>query len=33
LAKGYYGASIMPVAIVEELHKRLPQMDLFNFYG
>ena len=33
LAKGYYGASIMPVAIVEELRRRLPEMDLFNFYG
>jgi fatty-acyl-CoA synthase len=33
LAKGYYGASIMPVAIVEELRRRLPEMALFNFYG
>jgi fatty-acyl-CoA synthase len=33
LSKGYYGASIMPVAIVEELRRRLPEMDLFNFYG
>lgn len=33
LAKGYYGASIMPVAIVEELVRRLPQMRLWNFYG
>ncbi|MGY1673039.1 acyl-CoA synthetase [Geodermatophilus sp. SYSU D00710] len=33
LAKGYYGASIMPVAVVEELRRRLPGMALFNFYG
>ncbi len=33
LAKGYYGASIMPVATVEELRRRLPGMALFNFYG
>ncbi|MGY1715043.1 acyl-CoA synthetase [Geodermatophilus sp. SYSU D01106] len=33
LAKGYYGASIMPVATVEELSRRLPGMALFNFYG
>jgi fatty-acyl-CoA synthase len=33
LKKGYYGASIMPVAIVKELLERLPGMRLFNFYG
>jgi fatty-acyl-CoA synthase len=33
LATGYYGASIMPVSIVEELRTRLPHMALFNFYG
>jgi fatty-acyl-CoA synthase len=33
LATGYYGASIMPVAVVEELRRRLPDMALFNFYG
>ncbi|SNS15939.1 fatty-acyl-CoA synthase [Geodermatophilus pulveris] len=33
LAKGYYGASIMPVATVEELSRRLPGMALFNCYG
>ena len=33
LATGYYGASIMPVAVVEELRRRLPGMALFNFYG
>tara|TARA_R110002020_G_scaffold475452_1_gene710127 strand:- start:4979 stop:6559 length:1581 start_codon:yes stop_codon:yes gene_type:complete len=30
---GYYGASIMPTAIIEELMQRLPNMRLFNFYG
>jgi fatty-acyl-CoA synthase len=33
LRKGYYGASIMPVAIIEELLRRLPEMRLWNFYG
>jgi hypothetical protein len=33
LAKGYYGPSIMPIAIVEELRRRLPRMHLFNFNG
>lgn len=33
LRKGYYGASIMPRPIIEELSKRLPQMRLFNYYG
>ena len=33
LTKGYYGASVMPVAIVEELVRRLPDMRLWNFYG
>lgn len=33
LSAGYYGASIMPTAIVEELAQRLPGMRLFNFYG
>lgn len=33
LKKGYYGASVMPVAIVEELVRRLPGMGLWNFYG
>ncbi len=33
LAKGYYGASIMPTAVIEELAERLPQMRLWNFYG
>ncbi len=33
LQAGYYGASIMPVAVIEELSRRLPHMRLFNFYG
>ncbi|TPG88630.1 long-chain-fatty-acid--CoA ligase [Brevibacillus laterosporus] len=33
LQKCYYGAAIMPVEIVKELSKRLPQSRLYNFYG
>ena len=33
LNAGYYGASIMPTAVIEELAARLPNMRLFNFYG
>lgn len=33
LVKGYYGASIMPTAIIEELLQRLPGLRLWNFYG
>jgi fatty-acyl-CoA synthase len=33
LRKGYYGASIMPVAVMRELTERLPKMRLWNFYG
>ncbi|GGA17338.1 fatty acyl-CoA synthetase [Neptunicoccus cionae] len=33
LDAGYYGASIMPTAIIEELMQRLPNMRLWNFYG
>jgi fatty-acyl-CoA synthase len=33
LRKGYYGASIMPVAVMRELIERLPQMRLWNLYG
>ena len=33
LRKGYYGASIMPVAVMRELIERVPQMRLWNFYG
>jgi fatty-acyl-CoA synthase len=33
LRKGYYGASPMPVAVLEELSARLPDVSLWNFYG
>lgn len=33
LRKGYYGASIMPVAVLQELAARLPQVRLWNLYG
>lgn len=33
LAKGYYGASIMPVEVLKEIADRLPGIALFNFYG
>ncbi|MFL5251117.1 MAG: fatty acyl-CoA synthetase [Myxococcales bacterium] len=33
LSKGYYGASIMPVAVLEEIGRRLPNVRLWNFYG
>ncbi|MEZ5290563.1 MAG: acyl-CoA synthetase [Vicinamibacterales bacterium] len=33
LRKGYYGASIMPVAVMHEIVERLPQMRLWNLYG
>ena len=33
LRKGYYGASIMPTAVIEELLERLPGLNLWNFYG
>ena len=33
LRKGYYGASIMPVAVMRELIARIPQMRIWNFYG
>lgn len=33
LTKGYYGASIMPVAVIEELARCLPQLRLWNVYG
>jgi fatty-acyl-CoA synthase len=33
LRKGYYGAAIMPVAVLEELGERLPGVRLFNYYG
>jgi len=33
LQKGYYGASIMPVAILREIFTRLPKLRLWNLYG
>jgi fatty-acyl-CoA synthase len=33
LAKGYYGASVMPVEVLKEMGSRLPNVRLFNFYG
>jgi fatty-acyl-CoA synthase len=33
LRKGYYGASPMPVEVLHEMHQRMPQLQLWNFYG
>jgi fatty-acyl-CoA synthase len=33
LRKGYYGASIMPVAVMREILQRLPGLRLWNLYG
>jgi fatty-acyl-CoA synthase len=33
LRKGYYGASIMPVEVLREIQRRLPQLRLWNLYG
>jgi fatty-acyl-CoA synthase len=33
MAKGYYGASIMPVEVLRELAGRLPRVRLWNLYG
>ncbi len=33
LRKGYYGASIMPVAVMQEILQRLPALKLWNLYG
>jgi fatty-acyl-CoA synthase len=33
LAKGYYGASAMPVEVLREIHSSLPNLRLWNFYG
>ncbi|RBY82874.1 acyl-CoA synthetase [Geodermatophilus sp. TF02-6] len=33
LRKGYYGASPMPVEVLRELARRLPDVALWNFYG
>ena len=33
LGKGYYGASIMPVEVLREMARRLPNVKLWNLYG
>ena len=33
LKKGYYGASIMPVEVLREIARRLPDVRLWNLYG
>lgn len=33
LAKGYYGASAMPVEVLREIQTTLPNLRLWNFYG
>ncbi|HEX2074371.1 MAG TPA: acyl-CoA synthetase [Geodermatophilus sp.] len=33
LRKGYYGASPMPVEVLREMQRRLPDVQLWNFYG
>lgn len=33
LRTGYYGASPMPVEVLKEMQQRLPDVDLYNFYG
>ncbi|BBY56397.1 acyl-CoA synthetase [Mycolicibacillus koreensis] len=33
LRKGYYGASPMPIEILAEMRQRLPDLQLWNFYG
>ena len=33
LRKGYYGASIMPLPVLQELRKLLPELRFFNCYG
>jgi fatty-acyl-CoA synthase len=33
LRKGYYGASAMPVEVLLEIQRRLPELRLWNFYG
>lgn len=33
LQKGYYGASIMPVEVLREIMRRLPDLRLWNLYG
>ena len=33
LRKGYYGASIMPVEVLKEIQRRMPDVRLWNLYG
>ncbi len=33
LRKGYYGASIMPVEVLREMARRMPNVRLWNLYG
>jgi fatty-acyl-CoA synthase len=33
LQKGYYGASAMPTEVLHEIRERLPNLQLWNFYG
>ena len=33
LRKGYYGASIMPVEVLREMARRLPEVGFWNLYG
>jgi fatty-acyl-CoA synthase len=33
LRKGYYGAAAMPVEVLREIQRRLPDVRLWNFYG
>ena len=33
LRKGYYGASPMPIEVLHELGRRLPDVQFWNFYG
>ena len=33
LRKGYYGASPMPIEVLQELGRRLPNVNFWNFYG
>ncbi|MFZ0161111.1 MAG: acyl-CoA synthetase [Kineosporiaceae bacterium] len=33
LRKGYYGAAAMPVEVLREIQRRLPELRLWNFYG
>src|SRR5208337_4473320 len=33
LKKGYYGASIMPVEVMREMARRMPNVRLWNLYG